>query len=394
MPTSGWGYQWGNGPAWDSAFVLIPWYLYDYCGDTRVFAEHYDGMKRYVDYMTSKAKKDHLVSHRPGRLGALQTATPVISPRRGYYYVDAPIVARRPRRLLGKSRRRQEIRRPGRQPFGKRSMPNFYTGNGVYANGSQTALSCALYQGLADPRQGPSSSPDSPQTSSSTTTISTRASWARNTSFTRSATTADTIWPTALPRRTTPPSWGYGLSAAPRRSGKTGTAAARSNHVMFGDISAWFYKTLAGINVDPASPAFKHFIIKPNVVGDLTSARAAYNSIRGPIVSDWKTDKEGLHLTVTIPANTTATVSLPGEALPRSLRAKGRQPRPRAWNSGASRMDAPSWSSAPAPISSPRRSSAARRRMKSEPEGRSSKEGRNPNSEVPCTVVALGRERQ
>ena len=80
---------------------------------------------------------------------------------------------------------------------------------------------------------------------------------------------------------------------------------------MFGDISAWFYKALAGINLDPAAPAFKHFIIKPNIVGGLTSARASYDSVRGRIVSDWKADKDGLHLTVTIPANTTATVSLP-----------------------------------------------------------------------------------
>ncbi len=35
VPTSGWGYNWGNGPAWDSAFLLIPYYLYEYCGDTR-----------------------------------------------------------------------------------------------------------------------------------------------------------------------------------------------------------------------------------------------------------------------------------------------------------------------------------------------------------------------
>ena len=34
VPTSGWGYTWGNGPAWDSAFLLIPLYLYEYCGDT------------------------------------------------------------------------------------------------------------------------------------------------------------------------------------------------------------------------------------------------------------------------------------------------------------------------------------------------------------------------
>jgi alpha-L-rhamnosidase len=80
---------------------------------------------------------------------------------------------------------------------------------------------------------------------------------------------------------------------------------------MFGDVSAWFYKTLAGINPDPASPGFKHFFIKPHVVGDLTSARAEYDSIRGRIVSDWEVEAGEFLLRVSIPANTTATVSLP-----------------------------------------------------------------------------------
>ncbi len=80
---------------------------------------------------------------------------------------------------------------------------------------------------------------------------------------------------------------------------------------MFGDISAWFYKALAGINLDPSAPAFKHIIIKPNVVGDLTFARASYDSIRGRIVSDWKIEGHKFHLTVTIPPNTTATVYFP-----------------------------------------------------------------------------------
>jgi alpha-L-rhamnosidase len=43
VPTSGWGYKWGNGPAWDSAFLLIPLYLYEYCGDTKVLRDHYAG---------------------------------------------------------------------------------------------------------------------------------------------------------------------------------------------------------------------------------------------------------------------------------------------------------------------------------------------------------------
>ena len=83
---------------------------------------------------------------------------------------------------------------------------------------------------------------------------------------------------------------------------------------MFGDISAWFYKALAGINPDPAAPAFKHFVIKPNVVGGLTSAEASYYSVRGRIVSDWEIQHGRFKLTVKVPANATATVWVPTSA--------------------------------------------------------------------------------
>src|SRR5664279_931353 len=56
VPTGGWGYKWGNGPAWDSAYVLIPWYLYQYAGDVRILAGHYENLKRYVDYLTRKSQ--------------------------------------------------------------------------------------------------------------------------------------------------------------------------------------------------------------------------------------------------------------------------------------------------------------------------------------------------
>jgi len=84
---------------------------------------------------------------------------------------------------------------------------------------------------------------------------------------------------------------------------------------MFGDISAWFYKALAGINPDPAAPGFKHFIIRPHPVGDLTFARAEYDSIHGQIVSDWKIKDGKFHLHVVVPPNTTATVCIPDARL-------------------------------------------------------------------------------
>ena len=43
------------------------------------------------------------------------------------------------------------------------------------------------------------------------------------------------------------------------------------NHVMLvGDLVIWLYEDLAGIKSDPAQPGFKHIIMQPHPVGDLT----------------------------------------------------------------------------------------------------------------------------
>ncbi|MBR5757229.1 MAG: hypothetical protein IKX88_01375, partial [Thermoguttaceae bacterium] len=64
---------------------------------------------------------------------------------------------------------------------------------------------------------------------------------------------------------------------------------------------------------DPENPGFKHIIMRPNVVGDLTYVNASYDSARGLVKSSWKLDKESGKFVwnLTVPANTTATVSVP-----------------------------------------------------------------------------------
>lgn len=37
VPTGGWGFNWGSGPAWDSAFILIPLYVWRYRKDKRLW---------------------------------------------------------------------------------------------------------------------------------------------------------------------------------------------------------------------------------------------------------------------------------------------------------------------------------------------------------------------
>jgi alpha-L-rhamnosidase len=145
VPTSGWGYQWGNGPAWDSALVIIPWMLYIYQGDTRALETAYPAMAKYVDYMTSRSK-DGIVSHGLGDWIPVKTKTPVEVTSTGYYYLDAQIVARAAEQL-GKTADAQKyaaLARSIRDAYTR----HLYKGNGVYSIGSQTAQSCALHQGL------------------------------------------------------------------------------------------------------------------------------------------------------------------------------------------------------------------------------------------------------
>jgi hypothetical protein len=55
---------------------------------------------------------------------------------------------------------------------------------------------------------------------------------------------------------------------------------------MMGQIDEWFYKTLAGIQADPARSGFQNFFVKPTPVGDLTSVSATYESLYGTIRVD------------------------------------------------------------------------------------------------------------
>ena len=82
-------------------------------------------------------------------------------------------------------------------------------------------------------------------------------------------------------------------------------------HPMFGSVVAWFYWTLAGIRYDEAEPGMKHIVIAPQPVGGLIYCSGSYQSLYGPVRSDWRIEADSFELTVEVPVNTTATVILP-----------------------------------------------------------------------------------
>lgn len=83
------------------------------------------------------------------------------------------------------------------------------------------------------------------------------------------------------------------------------------NHYSLGSVGEWMYSTVLGIDLDPHTPGFKSMVIHPRPGGGITWAKGHYDSVYGRIACAWKTDENGMEVSVMIPPNTTARVVLP-----------------------------------------------------------------------------------
>ena len=112
------------------------------------------------------------------------------------------------------------------------------------------------------------------------------------------------------------PSWGWwivnGATTLLENWNLKATRDISDNHIMFGEIGAWPYKGLGGIFPDERQPGFRHINLRPNFVRDLRHFEASHNSPYGTIVSKWNRKGKTVAYTVTLPPNTTATLTIPG----------------------------------------------------------------------------------
>jgi alpha-L-rhamnosidase len=84
-------------------------------------------------------------------------------------------------------------------------------------------------------------------------------------------------------------------------------------HPMFGTVSEWYFRWLAGIRPLEGYPGFKKFIVAPSFPEGLNSASAVYHTPFGDIKIDWKRDlKGGIKLGLTVPKGTVAEFSASG----------------------------------------------------------------------------------
>ena len=322
VPTAGWGFHWGNGPAWDSAYVLIPWYLYLYRHDLRVLEEHYDGIRSYIDYVSSRSP-DHLANFGLNDWVPVKTQTPTIITSTAYFYVDTRILAKAAQ-LLGKeedAKKYTKLADDTREAFQKK----FYQGEGRYSIAGQTTLACALYQEMCPGSERAAIAERLAENIKANNDHLDVGVLGARYLFHALSENGHHELAYKVAMQPEGPSYGEWVKSGSTSLWEDWKGHDSINHAFFGDISAWFYQKLAGINPDMEQPGFKKVVLRPLPLKELTWVRAEHLSQYGPIKSAWKKQDGQFTWTVTVPVNTTATVYVPSTKSDTVVEASGKK---------------------------------------------------------------------
>jgi alpha-L-rhamnosidase len=311
VPSGGWG-QGDLHPAWNSAYPMIADDLYRYEGDTRALAEHYSHIRRYVDLLASQSPGGLVPFDSLGDWLPWSTQTPSQITSTVCLYIDAHILEQEAERL-GNSADVKKYRDLATQV--KAGFQSAYLKPEQVKEATQTTLSLALYFGLVQPNDRTAVLNALTANVESQGHIDTGIIGAKY--LLRALSEAGrTDLAYRIVSRKAQPGWGWWIEQGATTLWEDWKGESSLNHIMFGDVSNWFFQWIAGIGLDPRSPAFKHILFHPQPVGDLTWAAASENGPYGKIVSSWKREGRQFRLNIQVPPNCSATVRVPGEAGP------------------------------------------------------------------------------
>lgn len=316
IPSNGWGYAWGNGPDWTSTIAIIPWNIYLFYGDSKLLEDCYENIKRYVDHIT-EISPENITNWGLGDWVPVKSKTPKEFTSSIYYYVDASILSKAAK-MFGKESDHKKYSDLAQNIKAAINEKYFDNETGIYGSGFQTELSTALHWGIV-PEQSRQLVADNLAkrviVDDKHIDVGLLGSKAILNALSENG-YADLASEVAA--QETFPSWGYWVAnGATTLLENWNMKAVKNdishNHIMFGEISAWYYKALGGIKPDPTNPGFKNVILEPHFVQNLDHFEAKHDGPYGEIVSSWKKDGENVRYEVTIPPNSSATVLFEGK---------------------------------------------------------------------------------
>jgi len=343
----------GGSTAWADAALIVPWTNYLVYRDKRILEVQYPSMKAWVDYMKERAGEDNLwtgdthygdwlafATIRSDYPGATTEKDLIAT---AYYSYSSGLLAKIAT-ILGNKEDAKSYAALS-QNIKKAFVYAFVTPSGRMVSHTQTAYSLALAFDLLPADLVPKAAAFLAEDVKKMGHLTTGFVGTPLLCKTLSAHGYDDLAFMLLNNKKYP-SWLYPVTQGAttiweRWDGQKPDGTFQNvgmnsfNHYAYGAIGEWLYQHVAGMSVDPENPGYKHILLEPHPGGGLTNADATYNSIYGKVRSAWKLNGKELVYEVTVPANTSATVTLPaanadqilvnGQAMPASIKGTMKQ---------------------------------------------------------------------
>ena len=311
----------GDGPniGWSDAGIICPYEIYRTYGDTRVIREHYQAMKRNLNWLTRESK-DFLFTGRVGNGDWLSNGGGASNEVIGSAYAsfDFQLMAEMAE-AIGEKHDAIDFREHG-DKIARAFAKAYIDEAGHISKSSQSGYALAFTMGLVPPaliEKMRNCFMDEIK----------RFDWHPTTGFIGTPRLLPALhlagldsdaYKVLLTRSS--PSWLYPVSVGATTiwerwdgwDGKIPKGGMNSlNHYSFGAVGEYLFSMIGGISED--APGYSKIRIAPVIREGLSFATTSYNSIHGKIITSWKVDRKRLVLDVTIPANTTATIFLPAK---------------------------------------------------------------------------------
>lgn len=340
---------------WSEVGIISPWQIYQQYGDVSVLEESYASMVRYMDYVEKRAKDGIIPLGGYGDWVAL-LGTPSDLTNTCYAAYDAQIMTK-VARILGKTDDAQRFsalfdkfkeafkRRfvrgdhliiPAGSPAGRDSNSAAFGGGGTMKEDmeldTQTGYIMPLYVGILD-------EDFRPKAVGHLLDLLKKNNYCINTGFigtpylnlVLSEFGHDDVAYRMFQQQAYP-SWLYPVlqgattiwerwNSYTLKNGFGPVSMNSFNHYSYGAVQDWMMSYSAGIERDEAQPGYKHIVLQPRVGGNFDFIEADFESVYGLIESRWQSDRQkgesrdaaafGYTYEATVPANTTATLTLP-----------------------------------------------------------------------------------
>ena len=319
VPTGGWGFEWGNGPAWDCVLTEIPFCIWRLRGDLEPARENGTAIFRYLHYIAHRRSAQGLIAIGLGDWCPAGRKADQYKPPLEVTDTAVCIDILRKADVLfeklnwnAELQFAQQLHSDLKNAF-RKYLIDFSTI--TVAGACQTSQAAAIYFDIFEPAEKAAAFARLKELISDRKNhidagiIGLRVLFHVLSDFDEADLAYEMI------TRPDFPSYGNwvvrGATSLWEDFQPEGSDAASLNHHFFGDVSSWFIQSVAGIVPNPRADDVSELLIAPHFIEKLTHAEAKYTAVAGEVLVKWRRTGNDVLLNVTAPQKMKGIIQMP-----------------------------------------------------------------------------------